>query len=66
MTVAERKRMRVRAIFVGENGSMGYRNGDVYELLIAGNDVIEPHPCPYTVAGFLANWRQIEVWSPDA
>lgn len=48
--------MRVQAMFVGEDGSMGYRKGQHYELTLRGNLVVAPYPCPYTVTGFLQNW----------
>lgn len=58
--------MKVRATFVGEDGSMGYANGQTYNLVIEGNTIRWPHPCPYTVEGFLANWRLVDQGETDA
>lgn len=52
-------------MFVGEDGSMGYRKGHFYELEINDCRVVHPFPCPYTVAGFLKNWIIIAVEGRD-
>ena len=51
----------IRAKFIGEDGSLGYRKGEVYRLVIDGNKIREPRPCPYSsVEAFLANWEPVE------
>lgn len=57
----------LRAVFQGKNGSMGYFKGSEYTLKLDKNIIYpirsgtEARPCPYTVEGFLANWRIIEI-----
>jgi hypothetical protein len=56
--------------FIGQDGSLGYRNGQVYRLYfkVAGDGHIiafsledaETHSCPYTVAGFMENWELVK------
>lgn len=54
--------MKVRATFVGKQGSLGYQTGHTYNLTIKGNDVRQPGFCPYSsVETFLKNWNIIEV-----
>lgn len=58
--------MIIRAVFIGEHGSMGYSRGSYYRLRVEGQ-WIEPigeskaRKCPYTLEGFLANWELKEV-----
>lgn len=54
-------RMKVRARFIGTDGSLGYRNGEVYDLTMKGNRIVLPTPCPYSsVEAFLRNWQVVE------
>lgn len=52
--------LRIYAIFKGEDGSLGYKNGKTYELVIKGNQIIKPEKCPYrSVEAFLRNWEPV-------
>jgi hypothetical protein len=57
----------LRAVFTGEHGSMGYFRGSEYTLRLEKNTIYplrsgtEARPCPYTVEGFLANWKIVEI-----
>jgi hypothetical protein len=57
--------MTLRAKFLGENKSLGYRKNSEYRILIERNMVIPLNSnclnCPYTLEGFLKNWSVIEV-----
>lgn len=55
--------MRVR--FVGQDGSAGYRHGQVYDVAVrtdlrgARPRIVAPYPCPYgSWEAFWRNWRQ--------
>ncbi len=52
----------VRARFVGRDGSFGYRHGYMYDLMIDGNRIVRPTPCPYgSVEAFLRNWQPLDL-----
>lgn len=52
--------MIIRACFVGKNGSMGFKTGQVYDLEVIRNDIRTPKYVPYeTVEAFLRNWLPI-------
>lgn len=47
----------ITARFVGKDGSLGYKHGQIYQLVIEGNRIIRPIPCPYeSIEAFLNNW----------
>lgn len=54
----------MRAEFIGADGSLGYRHGQVYDLVLSGGEhptIVRPRPCPYgSWAAFWRNWRQVE------
>lgn len=48
------------ARFKGTDESLGYIYGISYELVIEGNVIVKPFPCPYeSIATFLHNWQII-------
>lgn len=57
--------MLINAKFIGENGSLGYIHGKVYNLAIDKNTIYlngknNNHECPYqTIESFLKNWDVI-------
>lgn len=57
------ERIRTRATFIGTDGSMGFRNGSIYEITISisnGKIWIKRGwtACPYeTMKALLKNWR---------
>lgn len=55
----------LRAKFVGEEGERGYKKGTHYQGRVKGNtfypDDRTAKPCPYSVAGFLVNWADIQI-----
>lgn len=58
--------MLLKAKFIGQDGSMGFKKGEDYNLFLFGNIIIEYKSktrCPYgSVESFLKNWRIIEEW----
>lgn len=58
MIMGYEKRLRLR--FLGRDGSMGYKLGVTYNLILSiDNDkvrILAPYPCPYTWRGFWQNW----------
>ena len=52
----------MRMQFIGDDGSLGYHRGQVYDLRVVGVNrprIESPHPCPYgSVAAFQRNWRR--------
>lgn len=64
--------MEITATFKGQNGSLGYEAGKVYELKIArfgGMEVTRldgSGRCRYhSISGFLRNWTNIKTRSWD-
>jgi len=61
--------LKVKAKFIGQDGSCGYKNGYEYDLLIRNNQkgvIIEDYGiagiCKYeSTVAFLKNWTNIEV-----
>jgi hypothetical protein len=57
--------MKIRAMFTGSNGSMGFQNGRIYEFDMVSHVLICDEldiACPYdSVQAFLLNWTQIQV-----
>lgn len=54
------------ARFTGQDGSLGYRHGQVYHLDVRTNlrgdkpRIVRPRPCPYgSWAAFWANWEMV-------
>jgi hypothetical protein len=52
--------------FVGEDGSLGYRHGQVYGLTLSaapwrpGPTILAPTPCPYeSWRAFWRNWEPV-------
>ena len=62
---SRQSKLKIRATFTGQNLSMGYITGKTYTGVMHGNmfypDEKSARPCPYTVAGFLKNYSNIEV-----
>jgi hypothetical protein len=62
--------LAIEATFIGEDGSMGYRTGRIYSLIVQGCrvDRLEnpgTDPCPYaSVESFLRNWSEIYLREP--
>lgn len=62
----------VKAMFIGKDGSLGYKHGQYYNLKIvqgrfiiveAETPTLETRPCPYdTVHTLLENWTHIESY----
>ena len=57
-------KIQCRAVFIGQDGSMGYRNGQSYDLMIMIRDrriwVSSQYAsiCPYdTMRALLKNWK---------
>jgi len=53
--------MFIKAIFIGENGSLGYETGKEYELILIDSTIKRRKDltgvCPYrSIETFLANW----------
>ena len=61
--VRQAGRMRtILARFIGQDGSLGYRNGENYLLTVRGNEIVKPIRCPYgSVEAFLRNWEVLEA-----
>ena len=60
--------MKIFAKFTGEDGSLGYKNGTEYELVVSRGDEIEIHRgnnagiCIYeSLIAFFINWNNIRV-----
>lgn len=57
--------IRISARYKGDPNLMGYRHGRVYTGWLKGNtfhpDDADCKPCPYTAAGFLRVWKDIEI-----
>lgn len=56
----------IEAVFVGRDGSLGYRYLKRYKLVVNMNSVRDVngvgHECPYsTVEAFLRNWHEVRV-----
>jgi len=54
--------MIIKAIFIGENGSLGYETGKEYELILLDSTIKRRKDltgvCPYrSVETFLQNWK---------
>jgi len=56
----------VIARFIGQDGSLGYRTGQVYHLDVRRAifsdkpHILRPRPCPYSSwAAFWANWELV-------
>lgn len=58
--------MRIRAVFTGENGSLGYQRGERYELDVTERrgapTIRRPWPCPYgSWDAFWRNWSKTTI-----
>ena len=53
----------IQAVFKGENGSMGFRTGEVYELVVNGSSIRRVAMGPWIPYGsleaFFKNWRVV-------
>lgn len=65
----------VDATFIGKDGSMGYKKGQRYQLLVSRKRIrpilpnamlskrARPRPCPYnSIESFLKNWSDISYF----
>lgn len=58
---------KMRARFIGQDGSIGYRTGQLYDLMIVKVNlfsdrplIIFPQRCPYgSWAAFWRNWEEV-------
>lgn len=60
----------MRARFIGKDYSMGYRTGQVYDIVVTTKDlrptIVSPTPCPYSSwEALYDNWTPIR-WEEEA
>lgn len=54
--------VEVKAVFIGHEGSLGYKRGQMYDLLIQENCILRPSACPYgSIELFLRNWTLVHT-----